>query len=253
MSSFWQTAISQVKTNEILVRGYPIEQLVRRSSFGQVVYLLLKGELPAGAEGKLVEAMVVACCEHSLLSPSADTVRFVASCGVPLQTAVGAGVLAIGDVHGGAIEPFAHILHDALEAGKSAEQVVTELRGAGKRVPGMGHPIHKPDPRRTLLFDLAKELNLFGPHSQLALEFEAATETVIGRRIDLNVDGAIAALMCDMKIDPALGKSFFILGRTAGFVAHAHEQMTQERPFKAAPADQIVYTGPPRRDVPPGD
>src|SRR5205823_3703363 len=110
MSEFWKTAISQVKPNEILVRGYPIEQLTRHCSFGEVVYLLLTGELPKGNEGKLVEAILVSCCDHGLASPSVDAVRFVASCGVPLQTAVAAGVSAIGDVHGGAIEPCGRML-----------------------------------------------------------------------------------------------------------------------------------------------
>src|SRR5829696_1657992 len=110
MSDFWKTSISKVSPNEILVRGYRIEQLTRGRSFGDVVYLLLTGELPTGREGELVEAILVSCCDHSLASPSADAVRFVASSGVPLQTAVAAGVSAIGEVHGGAIEPCAKIL-----------------------------------------------------------------------------------------------------------------------------------------------
>jgi citryl-CoA lyase len=56
--------------------------------------------------------------------------------------------------------------------------------------------------------------------------------------------------MCDMGIDPALGKAFFIIGRAPGYVAHAHEQATKERPFKAASCEDISYTGPPPRDVP---
>ena len=96
MSAFWTTAVSRVAENEILVRGYPIEDLARRRSFGDVVWMLLSGELPRRGEGRLVEAILVACCEHSLASPSVDAVRFVASCGVPLQTAVAAGVSAIG-------------------------------------------------------------------------------------------------------------------------------------------------------------
>ena len=54
---------------------------------------------------------------------------------------------------------------------------------------------------------------------------------MLRRRLPLNVDGVIAALMCDMRIDPALGKAFFIIGRAPGYVAHAHEQTTAERPF----------------------
>src|SRR4029453_7924360 len=140
-------AISQVKPNEILVRGYPIEQLTRHCCFGDVVFLLLTGELPARNEGGLAEAILVAACEHSLASPSVDAVRFVASSGVPLQTAVAAGVSAIGDVHGGAIEPCARIFRDAVAGGKSAAQVLKELKNQKQRMPGFGHPVHTDDPR----------------------------------------------------------------------------------------------------------
>src|SRR5687768_18573016 len=97
MSQFWQTSITKVRANEILVSGYPIEQLTRERSFGDVVFLLLTGELPTGMAGRMVEAILISCCDHGLASPSADAVRLVASCGVPLQGAVAAGVGAIGD------------------------------------------------------------------------------------------------------------------------------------------------------------
>ena len=84
----------------------------------------------------------------------------------------------------------------------------------------------------------------------LATQLEDASEQILNRRLNLNVDGAIAALMCDMKIDPALGKAFFIIGRAPGYVAHAHEQATCERPFKAADPSEITYEGPSRRAVP---
>jgi len=92
---------------------------------------------------------------------------------------------------------------------------------------------------------------LTGPHTQFAQQLEAVSQEALGRRLPLNVDGAIAALMCDLKIDPALGKAFFIIGRTPGYVAHAYEQMTAERPFKAPEHSEITYTGPARRPVPP--
>lgn len=250
MSDFWKTSISRVAPNDIAVRGYAIQDLTRRCSFGDVMVLLLTGELPAGNEGRLVEAILVSCCDHSLASPSVDAVRFVASAGVPLQAAVSAGIVAIGDTHGGAIEPCAHILKAAVESGKSATELLTELRSRKERMPGFGHRVHTADPRVDVLFALAQEYGLHGPYCQLARDLENATETVYGRRINMNVDGAIGALLCDLKMDPALGKSFFIVGRAPGYVAHAYEQMTKEKPFKAAEPEEITYTGPDARPVP---
>ena len=252
MTSFWKTAISQVRPGEITVRGYPIEDLARNCSFGDVVFMLLTGSLPEKNEGKLVEAILVACCEHSLVAPSTDAVRFVASSGVPIQTAVAAGISAVGDIHGGAIEPCAQILQASVEQAKNAEQTLTDLKASGKRLPGFGHPLHRQqDPRVVVLLDLAQEWNLAGAHTVLAKELEQSTEKVFGRHFAMNVDGVIAALMCDMEIDPALGKAFFMVGRSIGYIAHAYEQMTQERPFKAPSYDQIEYTGSRKRRVPP--
>jgi len=253
MSDFWKTAISKVTPNEILVRGYPIEQLTRSRSFGDVVHLLLKGELPDGHQGRMVEAILVSCCDHSLASPSADAVRFVASCGVPLQTAVAAGVSAIGDVHGGAMEPCAEILQQMVSAGTSAEDVVANLRAAGKRLPGFGHPVHSEDPRVTVLLELARDWQIADAHTAVACQLEAALEKVSGKRLPMNVDGIVAALLCDMGFDPAVGRAFFIIGRSAGYSAHAREQMTDERPFKVVPQTDISYSGPGKRDVPPAD
>ncbi|MEX0643130.1 MAG: citryl-CoA lyase [Pirellulales bacterium] len=250
MSDFWKTSISRVRPNEILVRGYSIEDLASKCTFGDVVYLLLTGELPAGNEGRLVEAILVTCCEHSLASPSVDAVRFVASSGVPLQTAVAAGVSSIGDIHGGAIEPCARLIKDAVERGQTARALLEDLKRRKQRMPGFGHALHHRDPRAPLLQQLAEKWSLLGPHSRFLSSIEAATEEVFGRRLPPNVDGAIAGLMCDMNIDPALGKAFFIIGRAPGYVAHAHEQVTAERPFKAADYDEITYTGPGPRPVP---
>ncbi len=251
MTNFWKTAISQVLPGKIIVRGYPIEDLARNCSFGDVVFMLLTGDLPEKNEGKLVEAILVTCCEHSLLAPSTDAVRFVASSGVPIQTAVAAGISAVGNIHGGAIEPCAHILQVAVKKAKSPEQTLTDMKEAGKRLPGFGHPLHRDqDPRVAVLLDLAKEWNLNGPHTVLAKELEQATKKVFGRRFAMNADGVIAALMCDMKIDPSLGKAFFMVGRSIGYIAHTHEQMTKERPFKAPSYEEIEYTGPEKRDLP---
>ena len=173
MSKFWKTSISQVKPNEILVRGYPIEELT-----------------------------------------------------------------------------CAQILRSAIVSGKPAASVLAEQKVAGKRMPGYGHPIHTDDPRTKVLLAMADEWMIAGPHVRLAREIVGASQQVLGRQLPMNVDGAIAALMCDMNIDPALGKAFFIIGRAPGYVAHAHEQMTKERPFKAADPDEITYTGPARRPVP---
>ena len=250
MSDFWKTAISHVQPNQILIRGYRVEELARKRSFGDVVFLLLTGELPQRREGDLVEAILVCCCDHGLAAPSTDAVRFVASCGVPLQAAVAAGICAIGDTHGGAIEPLARLFEKATNGELDLKQHFVELKRSGQRMPGFGHPVHSPDPRTVVLLELAGQWGLSGAHVRLARELEAATASLVGKHLPLNVDGAIAALMADLGISPVYGKAFFIISRAAGYVAHACEQQVSERPFKEVPAAEITYTGPALRAVP---
>src|SRR5262249_697123 len=96
----WRTSLSAVEPNKILIRGYRVEDLMERCSFGDVIYLTFKGELPSGNEGKLIEMVMVSSTDHSFLAPSIDAARFVASGGVPLQASIAAGVISLGDHHG---------------------------------------------------------------------------------------------------------------------------------------------------------
>ena len=107
---FWRTSLSAVEQNKILIRGYRVQDLMERCSFGDIIYLTFKGELPTGNEGQMIEMIMVSSTDHSFLAPSIDAARFVASGGVPLQASVAAGVISLGDHHGGAIEQCARML-----------------------------------------------------------------------------------------------------------------------------------------------
>src|SRR6201993_4639263 len=116
---FWRTSLSAVEPNKILIRGYRVQDLMDRCSFGDVIYLTFKGELPTGNEGKMLEMIMVSSTDHSFLAPSIDATRFVASGGVPLQASIAAGVISLGDHHGGAIEQCARMLQETVASGNS--------------------------------------------------------------------------------------------------------------------------------------
>jgi citrate synthase len=252
---FWRTSISKVEPNKIVVRGYNLMDLIGKYNYADLTYLLWRGELPTRNHSRMMDALLTVCLEHSLNAPSVDAARFVASCGVPLQSAVSAGVAAIGDWHGGAIEQAAKMLQDAVirmnrtrhSPKETAEEILREMTNRGERVPGFGHPTHTDDPRTRRLLEIAKETELSGTHLQLAQALESVTEKVLGKHLILNVDGCIAAIISDMGFDWRLGKGFFIVSRTPGLIAHAYEQMYSEKPYKSARWDEIVYTGPPER------
>ena len=108
----WATKITRVEPNHLVTRGYKQEDLIGNIPYPHVVYLLLKGELPSEEHGQMMDAILTACIDHGVTPPSSIAARVVASGGVPLPTAVAAGILSIGDAHGGAIEKGAKFLQD---------------------------------------------------------------------------------------------------------------------------------------------
>jgi citrate synthase len=252
-----ETAISQVFPDRILVRGYNLVELAQRNhSFGDVVYLLLRGELPAQQEGRLVEAMLVVMAEHSINSPSTHAARTVASCGSPVQAAMAAGLNAIGELHGGAGEACARLLQEALAHAPEdadlhdlARRIIQDVRTRGERLPGFGHYLHNPDPRTVYLLQLAKALGLAGRHVALAEALAAAFLAATGRSLPLNVDGALAAIISDLGFDWRLGKGLFIIARTAGLLAHVHEEMVEGKPFGPLTQVEANYTGMAEREI----
>ncbi len=190
----------------------------------------------------------MAAAEHSVLAPSVDAARFAASAGVPLQAAVAAGVIGLGDHHGGAVDAGAELLIEAERDG--VRSVAERYREAGRRLPGYGHAIHDPDPRADRLLEVASSLGLAGRHVRTARELAEITEQVFGRRLDLNIDGAMSALLLELGLDPGLGKAFYVIARAPGFCAHVFEEQTAERPYRDVGWQNVEYTGPPHRDLP---
>jgi citryl-CoA lyase len=251
----WRTGISRVEPGHIRIRGYDLTDLIGGRSFGDVVFLLWSGDLPRGNEGRMVEACLVAAAEHSVVAPSVDAARFVASAGVPLQAAVAAGIIGLGDHHGGAVDAAARLLVDAGESGlpdgEAARRAAEAVRAEGRRLPGYGHVVHDPDPRAGRLLEVAGELGFRGRWCGLAEALEAVTEEVFGRRLRMNVDGALAAILLELSLDWRLGKAFYVVARAPGFVAHVFEEQTRERPYRDVGWESVTYDGPQARDVPP--
>lgn len=253
----WKTAITKVEPNKIVLRGYPIDRLMGKLTFAQGFYLALKGELPGEAAGKMIDAILVSSIDHGATPPSVLTARTVASTGAPLASAVGAGVLAISRLHGGAIEAGMEEMGEVArvaDEGKigdaeAAKRFVAEALRTKKRLSGFGHRIHTDDPRSARLLGMARELGLPGRHVGIALAVEKSLAEASGRKLPLNVDGAIAAVLCDLGFPPSVGNAFFIMSRVAGMVAHIQEERERERPMRRIHPSDHEYDGPAERDL----
>ncbi|MBS3062677.1 MAG: citryl-CoA lyase [Candidatus Diapherotrites archaeon] len=250
----WKTAITGHVNGEPYVRGYNLLEMVEKLRFTKAIYLVLKGELPKENEEKMLNAMLVSCIDHGLGPPSVTAARVVLSGGNPLNAGVAAGVLTLGDSHGGAIENCAKALQTAVKKGKPvtdlSREIVEKARFSRERIPGFGHRIYITDPRTEILLKKAKELGYYGKHTELAVQIEKDLEKALGKKQCLNVDGCIAAIISEMGFDYRLGKGFFIIGRVPGLVAHAFEEMTREKPFRRLEEEEMAYDGPAPRKLP---
>ncbi|MCH2140506.1 MAG: citryl-CoA lyase [Phycisphaerales bacterium] len=256
MSEQWQTAITDIEPNSVRVRGYDIAELMGQVSFGQAVYLILRGELPDSSTGKLMEAIIVSSIDHGATPPSAMAARTLASTGASLSASVAAGLMSINAHHGGAITKCALQLgeiserstrdHSTLEEAAVAQ--LAEWKAAGIRMSGFGHRIHKADPRTARLMELAKEAGAFGNHCHTAEAVEAAL-TASGKSLPINVDGAIGAILADLGFEPEIMNGMFMIARTPGLVAHVREEQVRMRPMRKVVPGAHVYDGPNSRNL----
>lgn len=262
-SDAWHTALTAIAPNAIMVRGFHLDALMGRLDFADAVYLLLMGELPSRAIGRMLNAILVSLIDHGVTPPSTLAARNVAASGAPLKDSVAAGILAFGPYHGGDIETCMRFLDQGLSLvrsgysyAESADQLVVDLLARGTTTPpGFGHRLHTQDPRAPRLFQLAMELELEGEHVRMLRAIEqalAARQELLGRLLPANVDGAIAAISADLGFSYELGNAIFLISRLPGLIAHAHEERTRQQPMRQIDPKDHVYDGSSERRLPEG-
>src|SRR5258705_9989131 len=145
----WQSSLTEIAPNKILVRGYPLDEMMGRLGFAEAVYLLLMGELPTPAIGRMLNAVLVSSLDHGVTPPSTLAARNVATTGAPLKDCAAAGILAFGPHHGGDIESCMRFLDAGLtlvRSGRSlqeaAETLAVDSVRDGQTPPGFGHRFH---------------------------------------------------------------------------------------------------------------
>src|SRR5215475_13836622 len=143
-----------MKPGIIRFRGFPIEQLIGRVSFPQMIWLMLKGDLPSAEQGALLEAALVAAVDHGPQAPSIAIGRMAVTCGLPLNGAMASAINVLDDIHGGAgqqcmllLQAIAADTRDVPEDTKVEEALARHVAEHGKAIPGFGHRWHGVDPR----------------------------------------------------------------------------------------------------------
>ena len=255
----WRTALTCIEPNKILVRGYPLDEIMGRLTFGEAIYLLFMGEVPSPAIGSLMEAILVSFIDHGATPPSTLAARNTATTGAPLRACVAAGVLGFGRFHGGDIEACMRFLDTGLDLvrkgasySEAAEDIVERALQSEEGIPGFGHRFHTRDPRAARLFQMALELEVEGEHIQMirAVELRLAERPHTGTPLPVNIDGAIAALCGDLGIPPLVANALFIISRVPGIAAQAREESERHHPMRQIDPKDHVYDGPSQRRFP---
>jgi citryl-CoA lyase len=235
------THVSGAKDGEFVVRGKKLSEIVASGKgFSSAAFFTIAGREPSDAEAKLWDAMLTSVIDHGVAAPSAFVPRTVASTGNSVNAALAAGMLAIGDYHGGAIEAAAELL----ASDESAEEIVNRMAAAKKVIPGLGHKIYKnEDPRAVALFAKAEELRLYGKYAEKMKALQSALKEKSGLHLAINIDGVIAPLMLELGLSPKIGKAIFAFGRMPGMIAHIEEELTNEKPYRRLDEEDTEYVG----------
>ena len=244
--------ISQAYPDRVEVRGRDLAtELMGEVTFTEYFHLLLTGNEATEEQRYFLDVLLVAIAEHGMMPTNVAARMTLAADPESLQGAVAAGILGAGPVVLGTSQECARLLAAAREQGADAATVaadmVRDISEAGGKVPGFGHPVHRPvDPRAERILELADARGVSGPHVALARAFGEAVAEERGKPLTMNVAMPIAAVMLDLGFSPDVVKAVPILARTAGLLAHLAEE--QERPlgfYMAGKAEEAVEYEPP--------
>ena len=231
------SSIGQAYPDRVEVRGRDLTgDLMGRLSFTEYFHLLLTGDEPSEQQRFFLDLLLVAIAEHGLMPTNVAARMTLAADPDSLQGAVAAGILGAGSVVLGTSAACARVLEDAQrdvasgrEPADVAREIARRIHAAGGKVPGFGHPVHRPvDPRAERILELADERGVSGPHVALARALREAVAETWEQPLPMNVALPIAAVLLDLGFPSKAAKAVPILARTAGLLAHLAEE--QERP-----------------------
>ncbi|MBO6791729.1 MAG: citryl-CoA lyase [Dinoroseobacter sp.] len=248
VADWWRTSIIDMEPGRIDIRGRPIADLIGTLSFPQMIWLMVRGDVPDEGQARLFEAALVSAVDHGPQAPSIATARMSVTCGLDLNNAMASAVNLLGDVHGGAGEQAVELYHHVADyEGDLATALETWREEHGKIIPGFGHRFHKPvDPRAPRLMALVRGAADTGLCTGRFVEIGEAIEAEIsakkGVALPMNIDGATAVIYAELGFEPPLSRGLFCLSRSVGILAHAWEQMQQGGRNKGPTPPQYRWT-----------
>jgi citrate synthase len=259
---YWTTKVGWASEGKILVRGYRAEELIRRLAFAEAAYLVIRGELPTPAQARALDAVLRSGLDQAFINSAVPPARFAASAAPEAPAAaIAAGVIAFGSVTGSPRQCAEMLIAaERMRTGKrsgaaaAARRLVAQYRRENRKIPGLGHPLHKrEEPRAQALREVAMGLGAWGDRGRLldAIAREAARQ--LGRPVPVNLAGAVGAVLLEIGFEPLEMVGLAILGYIPALIAHTVEELREGVPLRIIPeALGARYAGPPERELPAG-
>ena len=256
-----KTGITQLLPGKILIRGYPLEELIGNISYGEMVYLGLKGELPSENKARMLDALFMAISDHGLVSAATPPARIVCAGNPDPIKGLCAGILSIGPVTGSPKES-ARFIQGAYKMMKEqnltmeevADRITDEYVSKRKRMLGVGHPLFKDvDIRAARLRELAVKYGFIGEKVKLYECIHQKYLEKVGKKdLVINVDGMMAAIMCEMDFDEDMIDIVGVISYLPGICAHTYEELKERNSLGLAFQMHSFseYVGPAERHLP---
>jgi citrate synthase len=218
---------------------------------------LWTGKVPDAATEKLISAIMVSSMDHGASPPSVNAARIVASTGGSHNAAIAAGVLALNKYHGAAVEDCMKMLQEfcdvqaetGLDDDEVALEILSRMKTRGERAWGVGHRLHTADPRRETLFRLCRDCEVDGKYMRAVEAIAAAVTAKVGKPMPVNIDGCVAASLCEIGFPAGMANALFIIARSTGIAIQAREEMDTQKPMRKIHPAGFEYVGPEDRTL----
>ncbi|WP_390617705.1 citrate/2-methylcitrate synthase [Maricurvus nonylphenolicus] len=259
---YWTTKISTVsqETGNSIVRGYPLCDIIESNmSFAELVFLVLKGELPNEKQKTMVNVLLCSIGDYgfnSMVSVPGRTITS-ASPDSPMP-GIAAGLLSLGRTYvspqyaGELLEQsYATMKKENLSVEEIADRVVREYTDRGEAIPGLGHPLYRSDDLRAeSLLKVQHELDIFGEKSEIYEAIRVRAEQEFDREISLNWPARVACIGAELDMAPFEYTGIAAIAYMPALIAHIQEEVTEGVPLRIIPPIINDYTGVPERPLP---
>ncbi len=232
--SFWVTSVSAITPEDIVIRGYPMQELVGKVPFTAISYLLVRGELPTPGQAKMMDVLCCSILDYGLQKSGTLAARSIASVNPRMSAGLSSGMLGAGEF-AVSPEPTGRFIEESFAAFKAsgesmetyASQYIAELRAAKRRVPGFGHPVFRGvDPRAEKLKVIAKENGVWGEKNEWYEAVHRAFQIAANKHdFVMNDVGMLAGIMAQMGFTPAEMEGLALMSTMPGLIAHISEEL----------------------------